>query len=147
MSDVIQRVADCKCRKILHISNDLDSKSAGSNSNIVRSFRDDSFELLLCQKLVAQEINFFDACDVLALFFGKCSEIITICFFYGLKFLETFVTSDNKEIVFSFKKGRKFFVIFQYILGIIHPFISFPISFALAIFMPYFFASPHTKEK
>ena len=85
MADIVQRIAGCNNRKILHLRNDLDTQTAGANGYVVRSFRDDAFEFLCSQKLIAQKVNFFDACNVLALFFGECCKIISIGFFYILK--------------------------------------------------------------
>ena len=78
-------------------------------SNLVNG--DDTFQLLSCDQLVAQEVHVNNTRNLLALFRSKFDEFIAICLVDGLEFLETFVTSDNENVVFSFQNGGQFFVI------------------------------------
>ena len=125
LSDVIQRITCSDDWKILHFRNDLDTQTTGNDGNEICAFRNSAFQLFLAEELIAQKIDLDDTCDVLALFRGQFDELVAIVLIDRLKFLETFVTGDNENVVLVGKQSSQLFVIFQYILGIVHPFSPF----------------------
>ena len=75
--------------------------------------------------LVAQEINFCTARNGFALLSSDLQELIAIRLINSVKFLESLVAGNHKQVVFALQYGRELITAFQLVLRIIFQLLTF----------------------